>query len=71
MARNVPGFRAMAKEHAAAVFLKMGIVAVAPAWNVDGEFVPAAGMRESEMEDTFFLSPAFSILQILPFSLQL
>lgn len=71
MARNVPGFRVVAKQHAVVVSPKMGTVAVAPAWYVDGDFVPAAGMRESEIEEKFFLSPAFSILQILPFSLQL
>lgn len=57
MARNVPGLRAVAKQHAVFVFPKMGSV-TAPVWHADGDFVPAHGMREPEceIEEKLFLS---------------
>lgn len=67
MARNVPDFRAVPKQHAAVVvFPNMASEAVAALWNVERDFVPAAGMRESESEikEEILFVAHFDILQL-------
>lgn len=60
MMRNVPGFGTVAKQHAVVVFPKMGIVAVAPFWNVVEVFVPDVRESEFEIEEKFFSSLVFN-----------